>query len=412
MHPSAQIPQGPPPPFRLTSSGSVELRSGGGRLAAVGVPVLLGGIVMALGGLGVISLKDEFDHLWARPYLIGMSALFLALGATLTFGRRSFIIDPFTGSLTRINSLLAPLRTVQRSLVEFNAVLIDLRRGDSESPDCYPVRLRAITGKNLTISSLTDFGKARQQAEFLARLLRFPLADMTTEHEVVLTPEQVGASLQERSSSAVDSAEQLATPPLMRSHVSELGQETTITIPKRISRTAGTAAGIVAGLMLLIVAPVLWRLISRSDSHSGSRLIFFAFLILFFGILPLFASAAAFGLVRNQVVVTASPAGLIIERQGLSRVSSETIPASDILDIDYNTMQGLLEAQRASQGASPFGAAGQNVPRVIAALRCLMPNQGVVVKTRRTLISLGEGLSSDELRYLSQVLKRSLAVKR
>jgi hypothetical protein len=408
MHPGAQFPQGPPPPFRLTSSGAVEWRSGGGCLAAVGVPVLLGGIVMALGALGVIPLKDEFDHPWTGPYLIGMSALFLALGAAFTFGRRSLIIDPSTGSLTRSYSVLAPLRTVQRSLVEFDTVLIDFQRGDSESPDCYPVRLRAITGKNLTISSPTDFGKARQQAEFLARLLRLPLADATTEHEVVLTPEQAGASLQERSSSAVGPGEQLATPRVMRSRVSELGRETIITIPRRMSRTAGAAAGIVAGLMLLIVAPVLWRLMSPGDSHAGPRLILFAFLIFFFGVLPLVASATAFGLIRNQVVVTASPDGLIIERQGISRVRSETIPASEILDVDYSTVRGILDAQRASQP----GAAGQNVPRAVAALVSLVPNKGIIVKTRRALISLGEGLSSDELKYLARVLKRSLAASR
>ncbi len=263
---------------------------------------------MALGALGVIPVKDEFGHPWTGPYLIAMSALFLALGAAFTFGRRSLTIDPFTGSLTRSYSLLVPLRRVQRSLVEFNAVLIDFQRGDSDSPDCYPVRLRAITGKNLSISSPTDFGQAREQAEFLVRLLRFPLADATTEHEVILTPEQVGASLQERLSSAVGPADRFSAPPFsappgMRSRVSELGRETIITIPKYMSRTAGAAAGTVAGLMLLIVAPVLWRLMSPGDSHSGPRLIFFAFLIFFFGILPLVASATAFGLIHNQSIM-------------------------------------------------------------------------------------------------------------
>jgi hypothetical protein len=382
MHPGAQFPQGPPKPVRLTSSGAAEWRSGGGGFAAVGVPVLLGGIVMALGALGVIPLKDEFGHPWTGPYLIGISGAFLALGATFTFGRRSLIIDPFSGSVTRSYSLLAPVRTVQRSLAEFNAVWIDFQRGDSESPDRYPVRLRAITGKNLTVSSSADFGQARQQAEFLARLLRFPLADATTEHEVVLAPEQAGASLQERSSGA---AERLAPPPGMRSRISEIGRETILTVPKRMSRTAGAAAGIVAGLILLIVTPILWRLISPGDSHSGPRLLFFAILILFFGILPLIASATAFGLIRNQVVVTASPAGLVIERQGMSRVRRETIPAADILDVDYSTMA-----------------------RAPAVLGGLVPNRGIVVKTRRALISLGEGLSSEELHYLARVLKRSL----
>ena len=104
--------------------------------------------------------------------------------------------------------------------------------------------------------------------------------------------------------------------------------------------------------------------------------------------------------------------GLIIERQGMSRVRSETIPASEILDLDYSTMQGILGAQRAAQRASLPGAGGQNVPRVVAALGRLVPNKGIIVKTRRALISLGEGLSSDELCYLARVLKRSLAASR
>jgi hypothetical protein len=96
----------------------------------------------------------------------------------------------------------------------------------------------------------------------------------------------------------------------------------------------------------------------------------------------------------------------------MSRVRSETIPASEILDVDYSTMQGILEAQRAAQRAWQPGAARQNVPRAVAALGSLVPNKGIIVKTRRALISLGEGLSSDELRYLARVLKRSLAVSR
>ena len=46
----------------LPPDPTVEWRSGGGCLTAVGVPVLLGGIVMALGAVGAIPLKDEFGH--------------------------------------------------------------------------------------------------------------------------------------------------------------------------------------------------------------------------------------------------------------------------------------------------------------------------------------------------------------
>src|SRR5579871_4941091 len=101
MDPRPRLPQGPPPPFRLTSSGAVEWRSGVGLLVAFGVLALLGGTVMALAAIGLIPLKDEFGHPWTGPSLIGMSALLLLLGATFAFGRRSLIIDPSTGSVTR-----------------------------------------------------------------------------------------------------------------------------------------------------------------------------------------------------------------------------------------------------------------------------------------------------------------------
>ena len=47
-------------------------------------------------------------------------------------------------------------------------------------------------------------------------------------------------------------------------------------------------------------------------------------------------------------------------------------------------------------------------PRVLATLKRLVPNKGIIVKSRRSLVAIGEGLPTDELRYLVWVLRKAV----
>ena len=102
----------------------------------------------------------------------------------------------------------------------------------------------------------------------------------------------------------------------------------------------------------------------------------------------------------------ASPSGLVIERpRGLVLTRTESILASEILDIDYFTMQGRLQSARRAAARQHSPA----VSHVIDSMATLLPNQGVIVKTRNALITFGSGLKADELGYLVWVLKKSLS---
>ena len=185
----------PPPPFRQTSPQIIELREGGGWVAIVGLPFVLAGVVMALTVAGLLHIEVEPTDKWTPLVLAGLSVAFIAGGAVMLFGRLWLTIDASRDCIVRSYGLLVPLHTRERSLSEFNAVVIVHQAGDSDSGERYPVRLRSITGRDFVVSNPTEFGPSRSQAEYLSFFLRLPLVDTTTDHDTVIAPERAGQGL-------------------------------------------------------------------------------------------------------------------------------------------------------------------------------------------------------------------------
>ena len=52
---------------------------------------------------------------------------------------------------------------------------------------------------------------------------------------------------------------------------------------------------------------------------------------------------------------------------------------------------------------------GPSDERVMATLKKLAPNQGIIVKSRTGIVTLGEGLPADELRYLVWLLRKAMS---
>jgi hypothetical protein len=327
-----------------------------------------------------------------------MSLLFLGLGGVLLFGRRWVRLDSGSGSAVRSTGLLFPMRSERRRLSEFNAVVMGFEAGDGDTMDRYPVRLRATSGKDFLICSPTKFAESRTQAEFLSGFLRLPLADATTDHEVTVSADRARDSLRERLLRGAAQAESVASPPAMQCEVSQSAGKANIVIPRRKSVTAVLLGAAVSCFLLLVAAPSMWRSLTRSEFG------FVGLIALLLGILPFAAISLGFGAIRNRTVVTGSPAGIVIEREGTWRAQTTTISADDILDVDYSTVDGMLESARRSAGLPQ--AAG---PNAFAALRKLVPTKGIIVKSRQGLVTFGEGLAAEELRFLKSAVTKALA---
>jgi hypothetical protein len=283
-----------------------------------------------------------------------------------------------------------------RSLLEFTAVVLALDSGISDSPDRYPVRLRAKIGKDFVLITPPHFSKARKQAEYLSRSLRLPLADSTSDRETFVSPEQAGDSLRGRLLSGEPETERATPPPGMLCEVTESPEATRIIIPgPRFPRSAVLAAVAPAVVLLLVIAAVGPG--SLQNASSRGLPLAFLILILILGIPVIVAGVNLIvGSTRRRTVVRVSSAGLVIERRSAWRTRSKTVAASDILDIDRSTFEHTLQ----SRG---------NGTAVLRHLATSTLNKGIVVKSRQEVITFGEELPTGELTYLRCVLRNALA---
>ncbi len=371
-------------------------------MALIGLPFFVAGVSMAI---RVLPLDAEPYRKWGSVVLGLASLAFIVVGSLLMFARQRLTLDLMTGSVMRWRGLLIPMQREERRLNEFTAVVIAFDRGDSETPDRYPVRLRAMSGKDFVIAKSGKFSESRKQAEYLCRALRLPLVDMTTDHETVITPERASESLQERLLAGDVHLEQAAAPAGMRSAVSESGGVVTIVIPRYETALFRVLFALV--ILLLIVIPTLLQVFSRKASPSGGQVV----LLIVFGLLvtiPLLSGAANkfVGRKRKRTTVQASPAGFTIQNRTAWRTDTKIVSAADILDLDYATFEGALNSARRSSNIQVAPSA--TTAGMFARLRSLLPNQGIVVKSRQELITFGEGLAAEELQYLSWVLKTAL----
>lgn len=140
-----------------------------------------------------------------------------------------------------------------------------------------------------------------------------------------------------------------------------------------------------------------------------------ALIALVAGIVPLLWAIHAALTARRMTVATTSRTGIVIERHVGRRTWSTSIPAAEIIALDFGTIDSMIESARrrthvnvtdSQRGvAQSFGTVGS---AVFAALKGWVPSKGLIVKSRRGLFAFGEGLPGEELRYLQSVVSRAL----
>jgi len=389
-----------PPPFRQIGAGQVELRAGGGWKALWGLPFFLFGLLFTLRGLNILPAEDPSTS--SRLVFLLMGLVCMVVGGVLPFGNRRIVFDADQRSVIRCWNLILPLRRVERSLSDFSAVLLALD-SNSDSADTYPVRLKAKTGRNLTLCSSAQFGEARGQAEFLARFLHLDLEDRSTDHELVLSPERAGQSLQERLRSGDLKPEAVTRPAVMSSEVDESGAQVRLVIPGRrwasLTFVIGAAVGLVVPLAL---TPLFARTLA---SRETGQIVLLSCLMFAFSLPLLWVIYMALTGDRSRTVVVASLTGILIEKKKVWGTRATEIPAGDILALDYSDLDSMIEAAALARGQKATGSSA----RLPAVLKTWAPSKGIIVKSRQGLFMFGEGLPGEELRYLLSVVTRALA---
>jgi len=404
--------------FRQIAPGQLQIRDGGGCLSLFGLPFFLAGLFVTLIGARIVPMKNAHDvPIWAWPLIVLVGLIFVAVGGALVFGRRWITLDADRGVFLKQWGLLVPMRAEEQPLGEYDAVVVRFAAGDSDTADRYPVFLRTASGKTgLTLDTPTEYGRARETAAAVAKLLRLPLVDVTTDHESVTSADRVGATYQERLRCGEDREEEAPRPLRMQCQVRESGSAVEIVILGSGFKPGRLLGFVVfAGLLAFMVPQCLW-FFRHTKTPDAVQFAFFGFAALFFLGIPLLGVIKSVVLaVRGRTVVTASAEGIAIEERAW-RAQTTRIPAAEILGLDYGTAQAafatarrdaeqrMTRAHRAAPSSRPGGAE----PRWLTAWRRLVRSKGVIVKSRNGLVAFGAGLPDDEVRYLHAIVARVL----
>ncbi|MCX5733688.1 MAG: hypothetical protein NTW68_05120 [candidate division NC10 bacterium] len=394
---------------RQVAPDRLEIKEGGGCLALFGVPFLAAGIFVTLIGVRIVPLANARDiPAWGWPLIVLMGLAFMAVGGALVFGRRWIIVDAGRGTVSKHWGLLVPMRGETLSLAGYDAVVVRLQSGDSDSVDRYPVLLRATGGgADLPLQSTTQYGESREGAAAIAKLLRLPLVDAATTHESVLAADRADAPFPEQPPGA-DLRGDAPRPLRMKCQVRESSRTVEIILPGPGFQWRKLVGPAISVGVLSYLAPELLRFFRQTHTPEAVQTAILGFTVFFFVVIPLVGIFNAARLAsRGRTLVTASPEGIVIEERGAWRARSTRLPAVEILGLDYGTAEDAFAS--AQRGAEQRVLARRGVaPRWLAVMRRFVASKGITVKSRKGLFTFGAGLPDDEVRYLHALIVRAL----
>lgn len=410
---------GPGMSFKQVSESRIEIREGGGCLALFGMPFLAAGIFLVLAGSGILPLgNDPSLGWWGRPLLFLMGLPFTGVGAWLVFGRTWTVIDTTQGTLSRRRGVLLWKKREELPLTDFRAVELGFSPGDSDSPDTFPVLLKgAGSSPDFKMSNGASYGPAHQLATQIAALLKVPLEDASSDHKTVLTADQLGRSLPERLQEQEAELEYATRPVQMRSRVDFINGGVRIRIPREgFKATALLPIAIPAGLALYF-GPDFLDFFDRSRTPEFVQWFFIGFVLLLFVLFPLLGVISRLiNSLRGYTEIAATPTELRVTEQQAWKRSTRTLPAAEIIDLDYSIPQSWNEkiaadVQSRVREAYPGDPAARNpaLPNWTKMLIRLARSKGVTIKHRGGLLAFGAGLPDDEVSYLHAIVKRALA---
>jgi hypothetical protein len=369
-------------------------------MSVFGIPFFGAGIFMILSSLGVIPIQNaDGAGRFVAPTLSLMGVLFTVVGGGLVFGRSWTTVDATQRAVLKQWGLLVPMGGTAYRLDGYHPlVLLEFRRGDSDTADQFSVGLRARAGKDLPLFSSTQYAESRARAAAVAELLHFDIVDMSTDHAVQMPASQVDQSLQHRLRMEHRHEEKVARPASLKSEITAHNGEVRIVVPVRRSPPAVLLVYLFPMVMAASFFSPLDGFFRATRTPDPFAWVFLGFFLFGFVVIPaLVALNTVLKSRRGRTIVTVSSAGIRLDERRVWKTRTlASISASDVLDVDYGT------------GDSALRAARRGAELVISVLGAFVKGSGITIKTRHGLSSFGDGLDDEEIRYLHFVVRRAL----
>jgi hypothetical protein len=399
-------------------SGCLRIREGGGGIALFGLPFLAAGIFTTLGAVGIVPVSGTGSaSALARPLLGFLGLLFTTVGGALVFGRKWTTLDPIDRRIVRQWGALVPLREESAALDDFASVTVGFARGDSDTVDKFPVVLTNRAGSDVKLFNASTYAEARAGAIAIAQHLHLDLEDATTDHPTRQAFDQLDRSFQSRAQRAGAVEPGVERPANARSTVTRDADQLQIVIPAPGPGPIELIAAFGPLVIPVVFGPMLISLFGQTrPGDFASRMFLSVFIFGFVGLPCLTCVNILVKSRRGRTIVAASRDGVLVARRAVWRTRQvASIPAADIVDIDYSTRDSAAASARQAavqQALQTHGQAAANLsPRtewLVSALAGLARSGGVTIKSSQGLTTFGEGLEDDEVRYLHAIVRRAL----
>jgi hypothetical protein len=404
------------PLFRRVAPDRLKIREGGGIMTIFGLPFFAAGVFVLLASVGLVTVQGGED-LITRIMLPIMGVAFTIVGGVLAFGRAWTTVDGTRREVSTQWGLLVPMRSESECVDNLASVALEFQKGDSDSADTFRVSLKAPTGRHVRLCSSTRFADARSCAIAVGEMLRVDFEDASTDHPVRLIAGEVEMPLQQHLQMEGRPSGSPERPANARSDVQRERNALRITIPTPRSHPIAYVLTLIPVALAAAFATSMHDFFRQTHTPAPVGWAFLGFFLLFFGVLP--AVTALNGYLRTRhggTIVTVSPSGIGIQERGAWRTGRlNSIPAADILDIDFSTRESAGHVARlaAEQRARDLSEArstpiGPRTERMLKSLSRFAQADGITVKTRQGFTTFGKGLDDEEILYLHALVRHAL----
>ena len=105
--------------------------------------------------------------------LLLMGLVFTLVGGVLVFGRSWTTLSSADRTVVKRMGLLVPMSTKTYRVDDYNGVILDFVRGDSDSADQYPVSLKGRSGRQCALVQLNRVRRGSRAGDSDCRTLSF-----------------------------------------------------------------------------------------------------------------------------------------------------------------------------------------------------------------------------------------------
>lgn len=403
--------------FKRVNPHTLEFRQTTGCLSLFGIPFLLAGLFIMQIPLGIIPVGGESPP-WYFLVLFGLP--FTIVGAYLVFGVKGTRIDLSTRTVDQWWGLIVPLKHKIQPLDRYKMVYLSKVEGDSDSSDNYPIAITGgLQGDTLKIHAPLDYHEARFSAEELCRFLNFPLKDDSSGVETIRKPEELNESLRAFLRRSGQNNQKLpAQPAPMQCRIERTVEGYRIGIPWP-NRGKASLFGVAFSLFFAAIATYYFLIpILTLPMHPALRMVFAAFLIIFFIFGPIWTSIRHIREKQKlQYILTLTPALLRLEEGHGRKKKSTEIPADEVEDvvmpvkINLNPPDIKPAAPTISLGETGVSrwSDGRPMSKILQSILKYAPHPGITIRSAKHLITIGRGLPEGELIYLQALIRKVIA---